>query len=1106
MRSAGAISHVQKFLKAAGTGTAPLIVQDGFILATVKYFQLTVTAGGPPGLAKVLVQRFGADMVPETEEAVTSATALQPLDLGYGLKAYWLDGSLEVGDTWLLTCGNQEIRLHRLWVILNDSRPTDPEPFGEAHTYVHGLGDYYPDWQDFELDFSQFWRLGNLIDCRDRKPQAWGNWSVHQGVPGRPYEMLFYDVAEPETIDGKLFYTKQRFTWNLNPATLEALGFFVGIPDDVRSDSFGSLNYLIRQYTDRPLLVRTKVRDAQGNYFYHDDPVGQDRWVRVTIPLAAFWPERGGTLTHPLTLVDICLVDNPPAQGSFDLIDLKFDEHLTFPGQRLRVVEFKYTAGPVQVPVGPAYYLDDFGFDCAVNDPYPYVPRLAISLNAYGRNPWRGPTLVHYSHPLAPFLVRRFDLKTTFVAFHQEAQREWQRRYGGQQGPIMPVHTRNDLENIVLCGEENFNRFCWWSRYRDYGKSVGAWRFNNTLTDSEKGAELVMSSGSPVYSTGICQPGPTSLSLPGSGQHAYYSPGTDFLIHDQDFAVELVIKRNTTGAMTLVGVWNQVGNQRSWLVYLSSANRLIFGYSLDGINNTNLTSNITLTDTNWHHLVVTRVKGDVTFYLDGVAYSTFSLPAAFFAANAPLRIGSAQTSWPGYFNGLIDYVAVHVGRGMSASEVAGRWQIIQGTLNGSDYPEVGHGLGQYWAFYRLGEYFFVSNDAGAWDILTNWLDWFSTHLVADGAGWKFPVWFSEYGFTYGDYDPGAAASIAIGALYIYMRNGDSRALTLAQRILGDLRNRASGDYGGYLYKSDYHYAWMNALVAHAFGMAVVGRAGAAYRYPSTAADETHFRNMMANFWAMSGDAKPNLLNRDLIPYHACEAADLWDYAPHYLFLKEMGSMEGLVLMLHVATDWAKYTGSWQWFETLLAFMVQQTGAALGEDQVYGLSSHYLTSQMANRIGVTFGDFRRQPEHYIEVAEESLMAQVGEVRKIIPLHYGSPVVTEDVQTASKIAQRALQYYGTPLEMVRVVADLSAARVEVNDQVKITSRFHGLAAAPFTVVKREYDARKLRVSLDLLRGIIYCPSWAVDASGSAYDSFAIQTESGLDADWLHRAFAN
>ncbi len=267
------------------------------------------------------------------------------------------------------------------------------------------------------------------------------------------------------------------------------------------------------------------------------------------------------------------------------------------------------------------------------------------------------------------------------------------------------------------------------------------------------------------------------------------------------------------------------------------------------------------------------------------------------------------------------------------------------------YPETGHALGQYWAFYRLAEYYFASHDAGAWSILDNWLAWFNTYVVADdiissniaplatvtassesseygqlaikaidgvidgypgdytkewatngeGAGawltltwnnaclvdkvvlydrpnlndqilsatltfsdgssvpvgplnnagaatvvtftprlinrmtmtvntvksstaniglaeievfnctqlnrWKFPIWFGDEhpgGFIYdtNNYDPGAAASIAIGCLYIYMRNGDSRALGVAQKILADLRlNRASGDYGGFSIKA-----------------------------------------------------------------------------------------------------------------------------------------------------------------------------------------------------------------------------------------------------------------------------------------------------------------
>ena len=192
----------------------------------------------------------------------------------------------------------------------------------------------------------------------------------------------------------------------------------------------------------------------------------------------------------------------------------------------------------------------------------------------------------------------------------------------------------------------------------------------------------------------------------------------------------------------------------------------------------------------------------------------------------------------------------------------------------------------------------------------------------------------------------------VGCLYVYMRNGDSRALSLSQKILADLReNRASGDYGGYLYKSDYHYAWMNALVAHAFGLAVTGRDGAAHTYPFTEDDETHFQNMMANFWAMSGDSKPNLLNADLIPFHDCEDHDIWDYAPNYMFMKEMGSMEGVVLMLHTAIDWALYNGSWEWFNTLLEFMIQIGLGTLAENQIYKISSNLETtkSRYASRI-------------------------------------------------------------------------------------------------------------------------------------------------------------
>ncbi len=1119
LRGKGAVSRVQRFIKTAGTGAAKMVLIDGFDLAQVRYYHITVTEAGPPGTARATLAVYDGnlrllnDVDPDDGidgEEITCPSSTSPVLLGHGLRAYWQDGDLAVGDTWLITCGGQEIKPHRLLLSLNNSKTTDADPFGETYSFVHGLPDHWTSWREFEIGFEQFWRLGNIIDCRDRKPGRWGNWSVHNLVYGEPYEILFYDLEDEETIFGEVFYTKQRFTWHLDPTTLQALGFYVGIPADVTSTGRTNLNYLLRHYLATDTTFRTKVRDANGNYFYHDDVVPPNEWVRVSINLSSFLPESGGTLTHPLTLVDVGISSSPPAQGSFDLCDLKFDNHLTFVGSNnLRVFEFKYNADSVVLQGnGPDWYLDDFGFDLAVDDPYPYVPRLAISLNAYGRNPWRGPTLVHYSHPLSPYLMNRFDIKNTELMLHADAQAEYTRRYGGQPGPILPVHTRNDIENIALCGEENFNRFCWWSKYRHYGKEVASWRFNERMVDTLGTHTFAMTSGNPVWGTGVCQPGNTALIFDGTSRHAT-TDGTDFHL-DGDFTIEMVVKLNVVQQQTFLGKWNQAGNLRSWVFYLSSGGYLNFAWSTNGSDYPAVASGLRIADTDWHHIGVMREGNTLTFFLDGATWST-SHTAAYFNAAAPLRLGSAQATWPGYLNGAVDYVAVHKGRAFTTAEVQGRWRVIQGLENGSSYPEVGYCLGQFWSFYRLGEYFFVSNDQAAWEILDKWLDWFQAVVVSDGAGgYKFPIWFHEYGYNYDtnsafSFDAGGAASVVIGALYIYMRNGDARALDLAQKLLYDLRvNRPSGDYGGYLYKSDYHYAWMNALVAHAFGLAVVGRAGTAYRYPYTADDETHYQNMMNNFWAMSGDTKPNLLNKDLIPYHDCEPHDIWDYAPHYLFMKEMGSMEGVVLMMHAAIDWALYNGSWYWFNSLLEFMIRIGQASLSDRQIYSINSNYVASKIATVVNLSYGDYRRDNSLYVERKNQSMIDSLGEIRLGLGMHYGSPVITEDANTAAKIAQRALAYFSAPKEVVQVVADLAAMRLDLNDVVKIDSSFHGYGAEPFALHRRVFDLRKLRVSLELMRTSDYAPSWALDTAGGDYESYAIDTNSEQDQDWPFRAF--
>ena len=129
---------------------------------------------------------------------------------------------------------------------------------------------------------------------------------------------------------------------------------------------------------------------------------------------------------------------------------------------RLRTLEFKMEPQGLEEH---EWWLDEVSLNLEAQDPYPYAPRLAISLTPYGQNPWRGPTLVHYAQPLAPYLAGALEIARTYVQLHADAQDEFQARCGGVKGPIMPVHTRNDIENIALLGSENFNRFCWWPDY-----------------------------------------------------------------------------------------------------------------------------------------------------------------------------------------------------------------------------------------------------------------------------------------------------------------------------------------------------------------------------------------------------------------------------------------------------------------------------------------------------------------------------------------------------------------------------------------------------------------------------------------------------------------
>ena len=167
-------TRVQKFIKTAGAGDANMVMIDEFDVDMVKYYLLTVTAGGAPGTAQAHLQVY--DALPDHGDRhhyylPGSARVCQP-----GTWPQCLLGKRDPAGWRYLVCHGRGPGCQALQAAgyLNDSVPADPDPWGEAHTFVHGIGDYYTAFQSFEIDFSQFWRLGNIIDCRDRKARKVG--------------------------------------------------------------------------------------------------------------------------------------------------------------------------------------------------------------------------------------------------------------------------------------------------------------------------------------------------------------------------------------------------------------------------------------------------------------------------------------------------------------------------------------------------------------------------------------------------------------------------------------------------------------------------------------------------------------------------------------------------------------------------------------------------------------------------------------------------------------------------------------------------------------------------------------------------------------------
>jgi hypothetical protein len=209
---------------------------------------------------------------------------------------------------------------------------------------------------------------------------------------------------------------------------------------------------------------------------------------------------------------------------------------------------------------------------------------------------------------------------------------------------------------------------------------VSWWRGENSTADAVGGNNgTIAGTGTVTYGPGV-----VGQAFVFDGTHRdRIDLGNPANLQLQDFTLEAWVKRSspTVTSFDVLGADGSVAGDGACIIgygrggyILAVANdgRLILSRTdIDGIFSAPL-----LTDTNWHHLAVTKAGSNAVFYVDGVPQATpayvehqpYTFDDATCSCTAAIAIGSRGDARGGTFYGMIDEPAVF-NRALSASEI-----------------------------------------------------------------------------------------------------------------------------------------------------------------------------------------------------------------------------------------------------------------------------------------------------------------------------------------------------------------------------------------------------------------------------------------------------
>jgi Concanavalin A-like lectin/glucanases superfamily/Immunoglobulin domain len=187
---------------------------------------------------------------------------------------------------------------------------------------------------------------------------------------------------------------------------------------------------------------------------------------------------------------------------------------------------------------------------------------------------------------------------------------------------------------------------------------ISWWRGESNAVDTVSGNNGTLSGGA-GYGPGRAGAG---FLMNGTGAVVQITNAPNLQI--QDLTIEAWIRRGSTTATSLDGNGNGVifgYDSGGYGVYLDPSGHP----ALSKIQVSSVTSGASISDTNLHHLAVTKSNSTVIFYIDGIAYPAAAYNPGFIFTT-PAYIGGLANSYN--FLGMIDEVSVY-NRALSAGEI-----------------------------------------------------------------------------------------------------------------------------------------------------------------------------------------------------------------------------------------------------------------------------------------------------------------------------------------------------------------------------------------------------------------------------------------------------